>query len=292
VQPVHRSLINIAGGRYPLPAGDRRQFCRRSLSGVDNQNRMNRYRTLLALGAVVLLVGVASLVATGALRRTPPTPTPAPLTHAPILCAPFGGCDILERFVDGSQAILPLRLMSYTDAEVRCEYDLEHHSNLIYCTAIQDDARSTTVGLAFGRRPPSPSPTPPSCTADQLELVGVFNDCGAPVVNTSACEVRGNALDVVVQLHGVGGGTPHDYLLYLHIGSGYHGPDTYANSNVSAMVREYVTGALWQSLPGVVLRVSGADGRSGTVKAALSYVGGESTPPAVGLNISGPWRCV
>jgi hypothetical protein len=248
---------------------------------------MSRYRTLLSLGAVVLLVGVASLVATGAIGRAPPIP----IVGAPSVCAPFGGCDLLERFADGSQATLPLRFIGYTDAEVRCEYDLEHRPNLIYCTAIRHNAHNLTVGLAFGRPPPSPSPTPPSCTADQLELVGVFNDCGAPVANTSACEVRGTAFDVVVQLHGVGGGTPHDYLLYLHVGSGYHGPDTYANSTVTAMVREYVTGALWQSIPGVVLRVSGPDGRSGMVKAVLSYVAGAPTPPTVGLSISGPWRC-
>lgn len=96
---------------------------------------------------------------------------------------------------------------------------------------------------------------------------------------------------MVVQLHGVGGGTPHDYVLYLSIGSGYHGPGRYANSAGSAMIREAATGALWRSTA-VVIGVSGTDGRSGTVIAALSYVGGEPTPPTVGLNISGAWRCV
>lgn len=184
---------------------------------------MSRYRTLLSLGAVVLVVGLASLIATGAIRRAPPSPRATPtVTPSPV----------------------------------------------------------------------PPLPTPPSCTTDQLELVGVFNDCGVPVVTTSACEAGGNFFDVVVQLHGVGGGTPHDYLLYLSIGAGYHGPATYANSTVSAMVREYATGALWRSTSGVVLRVSGSDGRSGFVKAALAYVGGEPTPPTIGLNISGAWRCV
>jgi hypothetical protein len=38
---------------------------------------MSRYRTLLPLGAVVLVVGLASLIATGVVRPAPPTPTPS-----------------------------------------------------------------------------------------------------------------------------------------------------------------------------------------------------------------------
>jgi hypothetical protein len=38
---------------------------------------MRRYRTLLSLGADVLVVGLASLIATGAVRPAPPTPTPS-----------------------------------------------------------------------------------------------------------------------------------------------------------------------------------------------------------------------
>jgi hypothetical protein len=43
---------------------------------------MSRYRTLLSLGAVVLVVGLASLIATGAIRRAPPSPRATP-TVAP-----------------------------------------------------------------------------------------------------------------------------------------------------------------------------------------------------------------
>jgi hypothetical protein len=187
---------------------------------------MSRYRTLLSLGAFVVVVGVASLVATGALNRARPSPratatvltTPSPIPSLPI----------------------------------------------------------------------PPLPTPPSCTTDQLELAGVFNDCAVPVAKTSHCGAGNHVFLAVFQFHGTG----HDYLLYLDIGPGFHGPGIYSNSTVSVAIREYATGALWQSIPGVVLRVSGSDGRSGTVKAALSYVGGEPTPPTVGLNISGPWRCV
>ena len=43
---------------------------------------MSRYRTLLSLGAVVLVVGLASLIATGVVRPAPPTPTPRATTPA------------------------------------------------------------------------------------------------------------------------------------------------------------------------------------------------------------------
>jgi hypothetical protein len=186
---------------------------------------MSRLATLLSLGAVVLVVGVASLVVTGAINRARSAPQATPT----LLTAPS---------------------------------------------------------------PTAPLPTPASCTPDQLTLDGVFNDCAVPVVTTSSCRVSSHGvLDVVMQLRGVGGGTPHDYLLYLHIGAGYHGPGTYADSSVSVAVREYATGAFWQSTGGV-LRVSSPDGRSGSVKADVAYVGGEPTPPTVGLNVSGPWRCV
>ena len=189
---------------------------------------MSRHRTLLSLGGVVLVIALASLIATGAIRPAPPPP----------------------------------------------------------------QVTSPTVTRLPSPSPVPPLPTPPSCTTDQLELVGVFNDCAVPVVNSSACQVSANFFEVVVQLHGVGGGTPHDYVLYLRISHGYHGPATYASTGVSAEVRENATGALWRALSGVVLRVSGSDGRSGDVKAALAYVGGEPTPPTIGLNIAGAWRCV
>jgi hypothetical protein len=103
--------------------------------------------------------------------------------------------------------------------------------------------------------------------------------------DTSYCSVSGSTLSDVLHLHG----KTHDYLLYLSL-IGYHGSGvTYVG--VTVAVREYVTGALWHSMPGGIIRVTGVDGRSGSVKAALAYVGGEPTPPTVGLNVSGTWRC-
>lgn len=182
---------------------------------------MSRYRTLLSLGVVVLLVGLASLLATGAIGRAPPLP------------------------------------------------------------------RATAAATATPTASITPAPAPPSCNVDQLALAGVFNDCAAPVATSTSCAAGSNTFEAVIRFHGTG----HDYLLYLHISNGYHGAGTYANSTVSVDLREYVTGAFWQSIPGVVLTVSGSDGRSGVVKAALTYVGGEPTPPTIGLNISGAWRC-
>jgi hypothetical protein len=186
---------------------------------------MNRYRTLLSLGAVILVVGLASLIATGALRRAPPPPRAIPT----VLATPS----------------------------------------------------------AFPLLPIPPLPTPPLCTTDQLELVGVFNDCAGVAANGTAsyCSVSGSTLRDVLHLQG----KTHGYLLYLTI-VGYHGSGvTYVDTSV--LVREYVTGALWQSMSGGIIRVTGVDGRSGSVKADLAYVGGEPTPPTVGLNVSGGWRC-
>jgi hypothetical protein len=185
---------------------------------------MSRYGTLLSLGAVVLVVGLASLIATGAIRRPPPQPRATPTVVA--TPSPF--------------PVLPI----------------------------------------------PPLPTPPSCTTDQLGLVGVFNDCAVPATNGTAsyCSVSGSTLQHVLHLQG----KTHGYLLYLTV-AGYHGSGvTYVDASV--LVREYVTGALWQSMSGII-RVTGVDGRSGSVKAALAYVGGEPTPPTIGLNVSGAWRC-
>jgi hypothetical protein len=93
--------------------------------------------------------------------------------------------------------------MSHTNAEIRCESDLEQRTDLVFCTAIRHNAHDITVGLAFDRGHPSPSPgaiattsriqccrplfaPPPSCKTDQLELVGVFDDCAVSAVNGSA----------------------------------------------------------------------------------------------------------
>jgi hypothetical protein len=197
------------------------------LSGahVDNRKAMSRYRTLLSLGAVILVVAVASLIATGALRRAPAAPRATPTLL--VTPSPF--------------PVLPI----------------------------------------------PPFPTPPSCTTNQLELVGVFNECavGATKGTASYCSVSGTTLSDVLHLQG----KTHGYLLYLTI-VGYRGSGvTYVNASV--LVREYVTGALWQSTKGGIIRVTGADGRSGTVKADLAYSGGAPTPPTVGLNVSGTWGC-
>jgi hypothetical protein len=45
---------------------------------------MSRYRTLLSLGAIVIVVGLASLIATGAIRHAPPTPTPSAPQPSPM----------------------------------------------------------------------------------------------------------------------------------------------------------------------------------------------------------------
>ena len=188
---------------------------------------MSRYRTLLSLGAVVLTVGVASLIATGAIRRAPAS------HHA-----------ISRTLATPSPSLYPLL-------------------------------------------PIPPYPTPPACATDELQLVGVFTDCAVPATNGTAsyCSISGNTLTDVLHLQG----KTHGYLLYLTIAGYHHSGVTYVDASV--LVREYTTGALWQATPGGVVSVSGVAGQSGSVKAALAYVGGEPAPPTVGLDISGAWRC-
>jgi hypothetical protein len=66
--------------------------------------------------------------------------------------------------------------------------------------------------------------------------------------DTSYCSVSGSTLSDVLHLHG----TTHDYLLYLSV-IGYHGSGvTYVG--VTVAVREYVTGTLWRSMPGGIVR--------------------------------------
>ena len=102
----------------------------------------------------------------------------------------------------------------------------------------------------------------------------------------SYCSISGGTLRDVLHLQG----RTHGYLLYLTIVGYQRSGMTYVDAGI--LVREYTTGALWQSPRGGIISVSGRDGRSGSVKADLAYVGGDPAPPTVGLDISGAWNCV
>lgn len=139
--------------------------------------------------------------------------------------------------------------------------------------------------IATARQTPLPSPV----TACRLMLVGGYNDCAVVVANpASYCSVSNGSLDDVLQLHG----NVHDYWLYLHVSSGYHGRGDYdTGAGAKVALGEYLKGAFWLSVPGGMLSVTGKDGLSGTVKADLGFVQGEPAPQIFRLSISGGWRC-
>jgi hypothetical protein len=159
----------------------------------------------------------------------------------------------------------------------------------------------TSPPTAHPSSAPSSSPTTvvaPVCTSGELTLLGAFNDCaGTTPSTTSGCRVSGGVLDAYITLDGI----KRDYLLYVEVDGSYVGPGDYSlppwphslgsnDGTAKVAIRDYQTGALWESNFGV-LTVSGGDGRSGLVTAFLTPVGGQSTPPAHAIKISGRWSC-
>jgi hypothetical protein len=134
---------------------------------------------------------------------------------------------------------------------------------------------------------PSPSPTTvilPVCTANQLQLLGAFNECASTVPSASTCTAAASDFAAVVRLHG----SDRDFLLYLGV-STYSGPGTYdAGRSATVAIREYPTGALWQSTY-LTLTVD-SDGRSGHVAAGFFFQAGVPNPLPQ-LELSGPWSC-
>ena len=167
------------------------------------------------------------------------------------------------------------------------------------CYAVQVDGLNFSYDIVFQTVVASAT-QPPSCSAGQLQLSGIFNDCAVNAPNlTQYCTVSGSTLDDVLTLRG----TTHQYLLYLSIDGAYRGAGDYYlapwssgsglgvnDGKAKVAVREYQTGAFWQSVSGT-LHVSGNDGRSGDVAVNLTFVGGEPTPPVTALGILGRWAC-
>jgi hypothetical protein len=135
------------------------------------------------------------------------------------------------------------------------------------------------------------------CGNSQLLLQGTFNECAAQrSTDSQYCEQSGTTLSDVLTLRG----TSHTFLLYLSVVGSYKGAGDYflapspggpATSDHQPMVaiREYQTGAFWQSVSGTLHVDRG--GRSGGVAVNLTFVGGEPTPAAIALGILGLWHC-
>jgi len=144
---------------------------------------------------------------------------------------------------------------------------------------------------------PGPTPAPLVCSASELALTGVFNQCATVVPDTtSMCSVTGDILNVKLRLTG----SNQLFLLYIEVYGDYAGPGTYdlptwqfgvgTNDVPKVGVSDYSTGALWQSVAGA-LTVTGSDGRSGTVSAILQHANGNGVAPGPTLSLTGRWRC-
>jgi len=165
------------------------------------------------------------------------------------------------------------------------------------CYGLQVDGLRFSYDVVF-QAVIAPAQQPPSCSARQMQFSGAFNDCVVNVPKvTQYCTVSGSTLNDVFTLRGA----THQYLLYLSIDGGFRGSGDYYlapwsggldvnDGKAKVAVREYQTGAFWQSVSGT-LHVSGNDGRSGDLAVNLTFVGGEPTPSVTALGILGPWAC-
>jgi hypothetical protein len=146
---------------------------------------------------------------------------------------------------------------------------------------------------------PGPTPTPLDCPSSEIELFGVFNECAKAAPDaTSTCSVSGHILEAVLRL----AGSDQAFLLYIELDGAYAGPGKYdlppwphglgtKDDVPKVAVRQYTTGAFWQSVAGV-LTVTGSDGRSGIVSAVLeASIGNNSVVPGPPLSVAGRWSC-
>jgi len=174
-----------------------------------------------------------------------------------------------------------------------------------FAVALGVVALVATGGISRIVSPPTPHQSapvstakfPPFCGAHAIELVGARDDCATRDPTGAACSVEGRVLDAVIHLRG----NERSYLLYVEVDGGYSGTGPYLlppwahpyadanDGNGKAGIREYVTGALWQSVAGVII-VTNKDGKSGFINADLDPVAG-AAPPITRLHIEGPWNC-
>jgi hypothetical protein len=175
---------------------------------------------------------------------------------------------------------------------------------LLATGAVGRPGRATATPTTQDRLPaptmiqePTVSKSPPACAAHQLVISGAFSECATQRAGDSQdCTESGSLLSDVLTVRG----TAHSFLLYLEVDGGYTGPRDYylapwtsglgvLDGRPKVAIREYETGAFWQSVSGTLWVSPG--GRSGGVAVNLTFVGGEPTPPVVQLGVLGPWHC-
>jgi hypothetical protein len=159
-------------------------------------------------------------------------------------------------------------------------------------TSIPTAARPSSTPSGFAT--PVPSPANLSCSPTELKLTGIYNEC-ATVDKGQSCSASSPDPLWFVLLRG----TKHQFLLYVELYGIYRGSGTYAltpwphstfgvaDGVPKVAVREYVTGALWQSSAGSLTVDSSENG--GWVYAGLGA--SSNSPVQVDLNIAGWWSC-
>ena len=145
-----------------------------------------------------------------------------------------------------------------------------------------------------------PSQPRPCDVNRALAISGTLNDCGRQPVSAATanfCEVSSGRFDAVIRFGGAAGG----YLLYVEADGNYRGAGSYElpawphaqlgvdDQIAKVALRQYVSGAFWQSLGGEL--IVNSDQRSGSVFAQLVFVGGGPTPPRSGIHVEGAWSC-
>ena len=150
------------------------------------------------------------------------------------------------------------------------------------------------AGRGVESPPESSSPAPFSeqrplgCGPDQLQ-VGTLDNCVAvDRASVRSCRQGAGTFEALFTVDGAG----RQYRLYISLLSGYHGAGDYVVNSPAGpfvYVRDYATGALWQSVGGS-LAVSGSGPPSGTLDASLGFVG-DGDSPSLQLTVAGRWRC-
>lgn len=132
------------------------------------------------------------------------------------------------------------------------------------------------------------------CRSPGLTLTGNFNEC-TESVEAMACPSGSLDATRVIHLRGVSG----DFILYVEVDGGYHGPGTYtlarwpheslnAGDGLAKVgLREWSGGRLWLSSAGSLIIDSSQE--SGTIDADLTLPPEDES--AAIIHISGPWRC-
>jgi hypothetical protein len=154
-----------------------------------------------------------------------------------------------------------------------------------------------TGGVGRGIEPPleSASPTPLfvpiplDCGPDQLQVGTLANCVSMDRSSVRSCRLGAGMFEGLFTLDGAG----QQYRLYITLLSGYHGAGDYVvngPAGVFIYVRDYATGALWQSVAGS-LAVTGGGQPYGTLDAYLDFVG-SGEPQSMALTVAGTWRCV